>query len=95
MDGQAGGAPTATAFFEQLPSQTSSAEQRTGLMLECFTKCLRFGLREPSMQDMAAFFPGLPSPVLSAILDLHRQVLTHIEAHSQVHGLHMDHWKPS
>lgn len=68
----------------QPESMASTAEERLGLIQHCFFKCLRFGLREPSMADLHAFFPGLPAPVVSALLDLHLQVLAHIEAHSQV-----------
>lgn len=33
---------------------------------------------------MQAYFPGYPQPVVHALLDLYKQVLAHIEVHSQV-----------
>lgn len=35
-------------------------------------------------QEFKGFFPGLPQPVVQALLDLYLQVLAHISAHSQV-----------
>ena len=35
-------------------------------------------------QDMQSCFPGCPEAVILALLDLYKQVLAHIEVHSQV-----------
>lgn len=58
--------------------------QRMPMLQEAFSKCLRYGLRQPSVQEMRGFFPDLPEPVVRALLELYRQVLAQIEAHSQV-----------
>eukprot|EP00798_Chlamydomonas_sp_ICE-L_P008904 gene8904-3791_t len=70
--------------------EVDASSQRTDLLFESFNKCLSYGLKNPSLQEFAVWFPDMPEPVVEALQDLYRQVLLNIEANSKMskgHGL--------
>ncbi|KAL6764473.1 hypothetical protein V8C86DRAFT_2476377 [Haematococcus lacustris] len=65
-----------------LVASDSLPTSRHDMLFSSFQRCLNYGLRTPSLQELGVHFPGLPVPVVAALLDLYLQVLSHIRSHS-------------